>query len=247
MATPWTSGMHILITPLAIENAEKKEIWKGNIGNTQWENYMTNMCLWTYNWIWYVFSNSFPQVLFEYMLVHNCCKHKQLSFKVFPTVSASVFQTVSPYSILENLFITFIESRKYRTFVFFPARCCLQIIFEMGYTSDSLIQITIPNDSWKWWSLRLGHFKWAKLLIKAGKPQANHLWKIILSLETLCLLFHGLYTLLYTEYFKVKKLLLETCFGSLQFLLQTTIACIYLWFSSAFQTRRHRVKYHVLS
>jgi len=27
--------MHILITPLAIENAEKKEIWKGNIGNTQ--------------------------------------------------------------------------------------------------------------------------------------------------------------------------------------------------------------------
>ena len=192
------------------------------------------------------FSNSFPQVLFEYMLVHNCCKHKQLSFKVFPTVSASVFQTVSPYSILENLFITFIESRKYRTFVFFPARCCLQIIFEMGYTSDSLIQITIPNDSWKWWSLRLGHFKWAKLLIKAGKPQANHLWKIILRLETLCLLFHGLYTLLYTEYFKVKNSFLKRALEACSFL-QTTIACIYLWFSSAFQTRRHRVKYHVLS
>ena len=160
------------------------------------------------------FSNSFPQVLFEYMLVHNCCKHKQLSFKVFPTVSASVFQTVSPYSNFGNLFITFIESRKYRTFAFFPARCCLQIIFEMGYTSDSLIQITIPNDSWKWWSLRLGHFKWAKLLIKAGKPQANHLWKIILCLETFVFAVPRLIHLAVHWVFQSKKLLLETCFGS---------------------------------
>jgi len=92
------------------------------------------------------FSNSFLEVLFEYMFVHNCCKHKQLSFKVFPIVSASVFQTVSPYSILENLFITFIESRKYRTFAFFFGKMLLANHIRNGL----YIRFSDPNNNSKW-------------------------------------------------------------------------------------------------
>ena len=68
-------------------------------------------------------------------------------------------------------------------------------------------------------------------------PRVLHLWKKTLRLETFCLLFHGLYSLLYTAYFKVNKCFLQRSFEACSFL-QTCTALIYRRCSSTRRTRR---------